>query len=124
MSLDLEQWLRAGCSWLAGLVGKENNVEGAVGRQQTGGGVGGFGGRPGCSSREVELESRLEEVEFTVTRLGKELDEALKAQMSSEEQVEWLEAELINRNELLCGLREQISQISSVRGAGGVVGGR
>lgn len=90
-------------------------MEGAIGRRQTGSLLEGFGGRPGCSSREVELESRLEEVEFTVARLGKELDEALRAQMSSEEQVEWLEAELKNRNELLCGLREQIGQMSSFK---------
>ena len=63
----------------------------------------------------MELEAKLEEVEFTVARLGKELEEALRAQMSSEEQAELLEAELNNKNELLCGLREQIGQMSSVK---------
>ena len=85
------------------------------GRRQTVSLLEGFGGGPGCSSREVELESRLEEVEFTVARLGKELDEALRAQMNSEEQVELLEAELNDRNELLRGLREQIGQMSLIK---------
>lgn len=101
-------------SWLAGLARKENQAEGA-GRRHTVSLLEGFGGGPGCSSREVELESRLEEVEFTVARLGKELDEALRAQMNSEEQVELLEAELNDRNELLCGLREQIGQMSLIK---------
>ena len=91
---------------MASLTRKENHAEG-TGRRQTGSVLEGFGGRPGCSSREVELEFRLEESEFIVARLGKELDEALRAQRSSEDHVEVLEAELKSKNELLIGLREQ-----------------
>ena len=84
-----------------------------AGRWQPGCVLEGIGGGSGVSSgREVELELKLQEVEFTAARLGKELEEALGAQMVSEEQVVLLEQELKKRNEMVSDLKEQIGQFS------------
>ena len=87
-----------------------------AGRLQPGCVLEGIGGGSGLSSgREVELELKLQEVEFTAARLGKELEEALGAQMVSEEQVVLLEQELKRRNEMVSDLKEQIGQFSLIK---------
>merc|ERR1719447_1292569 len=114
-ALDLQQWLRAGTSWLSSLAGMETDAVRA-GRLQPGCVLEGIGGGSGLSSgREVELELKLQEVEFTAARLGKELEEALGAQMVSEEQVVLLEQELKRRNEMVSDLKEQIGQYSLIK---------
>ena len=87
-----------------------------AGRLQPGCVLEGVGGGSGLSSgKEVELELKLQEVEFTAVRLGKELEESLEAQMVSEEQVVLLEQELKRRNEMVSDLKEQIVQLSLVK---------
>ena len=87
-----------------------------AGRLQPGCLLEGIGGGSGLSSgREVELELKLQEVEFTAARLGKELEEALGAQMVSEEQVVLLEQELKRRNDMVSDLKEQIGQFSLIK---------
>ena len=76
--VDMEQWLALGRSW----VEQEEELEG--GREDW---VEGVGEAEGCSSRQVELEARVEELSHALGKVGEERAELVKALTASEEQV-------------------------------------
>ena len=76
--VNIEQWLALGRSW----VEQEEELKG--GREDW---VEGVGEAEGCSSRQVELEARVEELSHALGKVGQERAELVKALTASEEQV-------------------------------------
>lgn len=105
--VDLDIWLSVGQSWVEMMLDcTSSSLEDAVE---------GVGEPGGCSSMQVELESRVVDLEYIISRMSEEKEECKIALSTSEEQVINLTAYVQSQDALVQKLREEVHRAQTDR---------